>query len=183
MLEMFLSIIAGMIPDVLFFTLFISYSKNAKEKKKSLFMLIMIAYILCIMINRYQYVYYTVMIVMIFLILKVLYKEEIQSVDLFLVTIGIVYVMLISFISFKIFGNDEKYYYIALIINKILIFIPLFFKRKLHEIYRKYLLLWDRNKSKKRGIKSITIRNLSIISLCIVILALFKHILIIIESI
>lgn len=183
MLEMFLSIIIGMIPEVLFFTLFISYSKDLKQKKKSLFILIVIAYILCIMINRYQYTYYIVMILMIFLILKVLYKEKIQIVDLFLVTISIVYVMLISFISFKMFGNNENYYYIALIINKLLIFLPLFFKRKLHNIYEKYLLLWDRNKSKERKVKSITIRNLSIISLCIVILGIFNHILIIIESI
>ena len=41
------SILFGLIPEVLYFTLFITYTKNIKEKRIKLILLISIAYFLC----------------------------------------------------------------------------------------------------------------------------------------
>ena len=53
-----IGIILGLIPEVLYFTLFLVYTKHIKEKRIKLFLLIALAYTLTIFIKQYILLYY-----------------------------------------------------------------------------------------------------------------------------
>lgn len=161
------SILFGLIPEVLYFTLFICFTKNIKEKRIKLFLLISLAYILCMFIQRYKVVYYVLFIALIYLILKLLYKEKVQIIDVFVFSVSFSYICIISFIFSRFLVENLSNYYIIMLINRIFIFVPLLFKNRFNKIYNYYNILWNRskNKNEKRPIKSITLRNLSLILL------------------
>ena len=165
MLKLLLSLILGMIPEVLFFTLFLIYTKDIKEKKIKFFILIGIAYILCIMISRFKTLYYICYIGMIYIILKILYKKKAQIIDVFIISLASIYLTLIDFICSRFIYNSYGNYYIMFIVNRILLFIPFIFRNKFNKIYKKYYSLWNRNDKVKRPIKSITLRNISLVIL------------------
>lgn len=156
MVNFIVSLLLGMFPEVLYFTLFMSYAKDKKEKRIKLFILLAIGYIILIMICRYQYIFYLAYIIYGFLILKWLYKSHIS--DIFIFSLSFSYVSLLSYIMYEFLGNN---YYLAFIIDRILLFVPIIFKKYLRIFYVKYMLLW--NKNDKSKIKSITLRNISLL--------------------
>lgn len=150
-----MSLFLGMLPEVLFLSLYIKFTKNIKGKEIKLIGLLSIGYILLIMLCRYQLIFYIVYIIYSYLITKKLYKSHIS--DIFIISIAYAYMTLISFICFKTISN----YWIGFIINKIVLFIPLLFKKYLNKFYKLYISLWNINKNAK--IKSITLRNISLV--------------------
>ena len=72
---------------------------------------------------------------------------------------------ILSFISIKLFNNNLSNYFIVLIFNRIALFIPFLFKNNFNNLYKKYCKFWNRNDNEKRPIKSLTLRNISLISL------------------
>lgn len=164
-----ISVFLGLIPEVLYFTLFLINTKNIKEKKIRLFLLIALVYVLCIMISRYKLLYYVVFIFLIYGILKLLYKSKAQIIDIFVFGISTLYLTILSFLIY--IPNNLNQYLICLVINRILLFVPFIFKNKFNILYIKYCGLWNRNYNKKNPIKSITLRNISLISInCIIFL-------------
>lgn len=160
-----LSILLGMIPEGLFFTLFLIYTKNLKDKRIKLFLLISLAYILCMFINRYKIIYYIFFIIFIYIILKYLYKNKTQIIDIFVISIIYLYLTLISVICFSFVKEELNNYWIAMIINRLMLIIPFIFKNKFNFWYKRYCGLWNRNDKVKKPIKSITLRNISLIIL------------------
>ena len=61
--------------------------------------------------------------------------------------------------------EDTSNYYYLYVIDRFLLFMPFIFKNKFNVIYKKYCNLWNRNDKEKRPIKSITLRNISLILL------------------
>ncbi|MCI8444562.1 MAG: hypothetical protein HFJ37_05370 [Clostridia bacterium] len=179
MLNFMISVILGVIPDVFFLTFFITQTKAKKEKRRTTFILIFFAYLVCFTIKRYDLLYYSFSIGLIYAILKGIYRDDIELIDIVIITLAEIHILTSSYISFKIFGNYMEYYYLALALDKILILLPLLFSKKISKIYRRYRELWDRNSNENRSLKSITIRNLSIISLCLAIMAIYNHLLLI----
>ena len=161
-----MSLFLGMLPEVLFLSLYIKFTKNIKGKEIKLIGLLSIGYILLIMLCRYQLIFYIVYIIYSYLITKKLYKSHIS--DIFIISIAYAYMTLISFICFKNISN----YWISFIINRIVLFIPLLFKKYLNKFYKLYISLWNINKNAK--IKSITLRNISlfVVNIMIVIMNL-----------
>lgn len=164
-MEAILSILLGLIPETLFFTLFLIYTKNLKEKKLKLFILINIAYIMCVMISQYKILYYVALIFLIYLALKMLYKDKAQISDIFIINLADLYICITSFICFLFVKEDFSNYYLLAVIQKILLFVPFIFRTKFYDLYKKYYSLWNRNYEKKQPVKSITIRNFSLILL------------------
>lgn len=164
-LQILMSIILGLLPEVLYFTMFIICTKDIKEKKIRLGVLISIAYILCMFVQRYKVIYYILFIVLVYAILKLLYKKKTQIIDIFVFSLSFIYVSLVSYLGYIFFKDDLSNYYIMYIIARILLFIPFIFKNKFNAIYRKYCSLWNRNDKMKRPIKSITLRNISLITI------------------
>lgn len=166
MVNVILSLILGMLPEVLFLTLYLIFSKNIKKNKLKLFILLILGYVTLIMLIRYKLVFYLAYIVYAYLILKILYKSEI--IDFFVTLVGYSYLTLISLICFKLINN----YYVAYIIDRFMLFIPFIFNKYFNAIYLKYKGLWNRNDIKKRKIKSLTVRNISLLLLNFVIIGL-----------
>lgn len=160
-MDFIINIFLGMIPEVLFFTLFLIYTKNIKEKQFKLFLLILVAYILCIMINECKVFYYVCFVFLVYIFLKILYKSKVQITDVFLL-FGLEFYLYI--ISLLIYIPKNSYqYFICLIINRILLFLPFIFKNKFNILYKKYYKLWNRKYDRKQSIKSITLRTLSLL--------------------
>lgn len=157
-----ISLLLGMLPEVLFFTLFLVYTKDIKDKKIKLFISIMLVYILCIMINRFKTLYYVVFIFLIYLVLKLLYKKKTQIIDVFVFSLSTIYLSFVGYICSRFINDNYLVYYIMLIINRILLFVPFIFKKTFNKMYKTYCGLWNRNDKIKRPIKSITLRNISL---------------------
>lgn len=158
-----ISILFGLIPEVLYFTLFLSYAKNIKEKKIRLFLYIGIAYLINIVLCDYNIMYNISFLFLVYIILKILYKQKAQIVDIFLIIYGSFYLTLLSFLV--CLANDLKSYYICYIINRILLFVPFLFRSKFNYLYKKYYSFWNRDYTHKKAIKSITLRNISLITI------------------
>lgn len=169
-----LSILLGLIPEVLYFTLFITYTKNIKEKRVKLFLLISVAYFLCILIQQWQVLYYMLLIVLTYLSMKLLYKNKVQIIDVFIISLSSLYLAILSAILL-IFLNDNNFVFLS-IIDRILLFLPFIFRNKFNILYKKYCKMWNRNDAEKRPIKSITLRNISLILLNGFILLLYATI-------
>lgn len=156
MIRFIMSILLGFLPDVLYYFLMIKNIKNIKNRRILFFILLFLSYILCIMLIKHQFYLYIISDLIMFLILKFLYNSKIT--DFFLIVVLEMYIMLVSLLCFKFIGD----YFLAYIINRIIIFIPLIFKKKLNQIYVKYNILWNRH-NKSKELKSITLRNISIV--------------------
>ena len=164
-MKFLMSFILGLLPEVLFFTIFLINTKNIKKKKIKLFISISLIYLILVLFKNYQIINYIMFLVLIYLALKILYKKETQIIDFFIFSISYIYVFIISYICFKFVGDNLENYWTMFIIDRALLFVPFIFKSKFNLLYKKYCSLWNRNYEKKQPIKSITLRNISLISL------------------
>lgn len=167
--QLVLSIFLGLIPEVLYFTLFITYCKNIKEKRIRLFLFISLAYVLCMFIQKYKIFYYVLFIALIYWIMKIVYKEKTQIIDVFVISISLIYITLISYFCFNFLNDDLSNYYLLMFIARVILYLPFLFKKYFNIIYKKYCKLWNRNAEEIRPIKSITLRNISLITINIAI--------------
>lgn len=156
-----ISILLGILPEILYFYLFLIFTKDIKNHKIKLLILLSLSYFLCMFINRYKVLYYIIFSILIYLSLKILYKQQTQIIDLFVFNISEIYITLLSLLIY--IPQNLNQYFMCLIINRLMLFIPFVFKNKLNLIYKSYLKYWNRNDSIKRPIKSITLRNISLI--------------------
>lgn len=166
-----LSLVLGLLPEIIYFVMLTTRIKNIKTKRIKLFLLLATMYILCIMLFRYKLLLYVVFIFIYYLILKILYKKEIQIIDIFFIMYQCLYLTILSFLVY-LYNNDFQYY-ICLVVNRILLFVPLIFTKRLQQIYYKYCLYWNRNDNIKKPIKSITLRNISILGMNLIIVLIY----------
>lgn len=160
-----ISILLGLLPEVLYFTLFLTYTKKLENKRIKLFFLIAISYFLCILVQSFQILFYILLIALIYIALRLLYKKKIQIIDVFIISLAYFWVVFLSFIMIFFLNDNYSNYWLLYTMNRILLFIPFIFKNKFNNIYKKYYSLWNRNDKQKRPIKSITLRNISLILL------------------
>lgn len=162
MINFVLSLIFCTIPDTIYYAMFISVTKN-KNFNKKLYFLIFIGYIIFNMICVYNLYLYLLFYLYIYFALKIIYKSQIN--DFFLIVFIDFYYLILSSLCYFLVPN----YLIAYLINKILLFFPLIFKDKLKKLYIIYTKLWNKNKEAKQPIKSITLRNISLVLLNVII--------------
>lgn len=72
------SILLGLIPEVLFIVLFLTSAKQLKEKRIRLFFIISIFYFLSMLIQQYKTIYYVLFIFLLYLSLKIVYGKKSQ---------------------------------------------------------------------------------------------------------
>lgn len=164
-LQVIRTILLGIIPDSIFITFFILIIKQIKEKRIMLFILISLSYVICMVIKRYNIVYYTLFIVLIYFSIYLLYRDKSNITDTFLIGFLLLCMFVTSVIAYSFMGDNLENYYICLLLNKILLIIPFIFMKKIRTIYNKYNEYWNRNDNEKRPIKSISVRNISLILL------------------
>ena len=160
------NLVFGMLFEVLFIYLIIIIAKRIKNKKLLLFFIVFLGYIISGIIVNFTYDNQawaiTLMIIFIFLVCKLLYKDNIEILDIFLITFSIFVVSLVSALSLSIFGFDKIE---ALIFSRLVLLfvIDLLMLFDFYKLYALYVSLWNRRDD--GNIKSITIRNISVIML------------------
>ena len=100
---------------------------------------------------------------MAYITLKVLYKEKAQITDIFLFAAASLILIATSVLCYGIIYFTIHKYIWVLIINRPLIFAIIYFGRnKIRKAYKKFCSLWNRHNIPNQ-IKSLTLRNISII--------------------
>lgn len=155
MINFVVSLFLGMIPEVLYFTLFIKFTKGIKTKLLKLFLLLSLGYIVLIMLCRYQVLFYLLYIVYSYIVILKYYNGKI--IDLFVYSLAFCYISLLSLCLYLFLDN----YIMSYIIDRLLLFIPFIFHKNLRKLYISYKYMWNRHNDNK--IKSLTVRNLSLL--------------------
>ena len=159
-----LDILIGQIPEAIYFALFMIYAKNIKTKRVLFIILMVLEYVFLLHLMPYSIYPKIVYIVISYVIMKMLYKEKTQIIDIFVFILSVVILGFIS-VPLLFLNNIIGNIYITCIISKIIIFSLLFlFKNKLFTFYKVYYKHWNRNDKEKRKIKSLTVRNISVIA-------------------
>lgn len=158
-----LLIILEKVCEAIYFSLFIILGKNIKNKKILFIFLMTFEYLLLKSFISYNVIFQILYIFLSFIILKILYKQKAQITDIFLMNIASIILIFFSMFAYVTALFTYKNYFISLIINRILIFSFLFiFGNKINNLYSKFYKLWNRHKYPNK-IKSLTLRNISII--------------------
>ena len=160
-----LEILVGQIPEAVYFSLFLIYAKNLKEKRLIFTILMVLEYLFLkhIIHLNYNILFQIIYTFFVYVFLKVLYKEKAQITDIFLFGISLLVLLAftIPFLFLNSFINDV---YLVCIISKICLFIFLFIiKKSLNRMYQKYYSHWNRIHNAPKKIKSLTLRNISIV--------------------
>lgn len=157
-----INIILCAIPETLYFSLFMIFTKNIKTKRILLFTLMFLEYVILMITVPYNTWFHILYTFMTFVILKMLYKEKALITDIFVFTLSSIILIAISFVVYVSIMNFLNNYIVAYIIQRILLFVVVFLlKNKLNKWYIKFNSLW--NRKKKQKIRSLTVRNITII--------------------
>lgn len=163
------TIIFALIPEIIYFTLFLIFTKQYNKNKLLLFLMLLIGYIsfkIIFPINIYFQLCFTLYVP---LVLKFLYKEKFHISDIFVFSYSSIILIAISCFSLPIYFCFNNYI-LAFVLNRFFMFIFLFlFKNKLHKIYLFFIKQWNRNYMKPNKIKAITIRQICVVSLNVMI--------------
>ena len=160
-----LIVLFRIIPETLFFVFFIINIKEIKEKRNILFILIALNYFILILMNNYKIINYIVFTILYYIILKLIYKNKTNVVDIFFIIYSQIYLSLTSFLCFCFVNENFSNYYILLVVSRLLLLIPFIFNKKILKFYKNYCKFWNRNDVAKKPIKSITLRNISLVIL------------------
>ena len=159
-----LEMVLGQIPEALYFSLFMIFTKQLKEKRIAFILLMTLEYLIIqklIHFNIWLQIIYTLFV---FVILKLLYKEKSQITDIFTFTISSIILILMDIPLYFIISKITSNFIIYVLIDRIIVFTLLFLnKNKLPKIQNIYKKLWNRNDGKKKKIKSVTFRSLNIV--------------------
>lgn len=164
-----LNILLGLVPEAIFFSLFIIFTKNYKHKVKNVvFTLLMIAgYIVLKQLlprNVYcQIIYLLYVTALMFL----LYRDKFHISDIFVFMTSADLLVIFSFvIAFACIYESLTLYWVAYAINRILMFgFLIIFRKKLNIFYKNVICQWNRNREKPNKIKALTIRNVCVLIL------------------
>ncbi len=150
-----ISLLLGMFPEVLYITLMTSYIEGIKTKRIRLFLLNCIGYIVLIMLCRFELFFYIAYVIYLYWVMKILFKVEITS--FFMISLVFSSIAWISFVC-----SFMSSYELGYIMSRLfLLVIFLFLRKELSTLYRVYKACWNRNNRHK--IKSITLRNCSLL--------------------
>lgn len=170
MIWLLMSLILGILPQSLYFTLFITEIKQIKDKRKILCVLTFIICTINALILQYNLYLYLLIIPCVYKAMKILYKKKTQIIDIFIIALAFGYLSVLSYLCSLIYKNNMSLYWIAYIINNVLLFAILLFKKYMIKGYRFYISQWNRKPGNK--FKSISIRNVSLILLNVFIVIL-----------
>ena len=149
-----MSILLGILPESIFFTLFIIYAKQLKKHKLTLFLMIFALNAALGFAFTYTIYYHLFFIIGAWCILFLLFNSHI--IDVFLITSASLFLAVVGYLCFYGINN----YLVAYIVNRLLL--VLFFiilHKKLSFFYTVYKNSWNRTDGAK--VKSITVRNIS----------------------
>lgn len=158
-----LTLFLGLIPEAIYFALFMIFTKNLKKHKFLFMVTIIFEYIIAKIIFPYSIWFQVAFIVLFYAALKAIFPKEARITDIFTLGISSFILIGISFITYILLRSDMI---IAAIANRICLFLVLFiFKNDWNNIEKLYLKIWNRNDKVPKKIKSTTFRTLNIVLL------------------
>lgn len=156
-------ILLGSIFEIFFISYMLIKIKGIDSKRFLVFIITLLSYFISGLIVNFtynnQYLCYIVLNIMIYIFMKIIFKNKMQIIDMFLIYYIIMIVNFSCLITMKIFGYNLKFLYS----NRLILTLIMFVSCKLKTLYRNYIKYWNRKDGNK--IKSITIRNISIITM------------------
>lgn len=163
------NILLGLIPEAIYFSIFIILTKNYKNKRKNLIftLLLTLGYIMFKQIlprNVYCQIAYLLYVPF---IMRVMYKEKWHISDMFVMSWATIILGILSILAMiPTFVFGIKLYWYCYAINRLLLVLFLIFcGKKLNGIYRYFISQWNRNYEKPNKIKALTVRNVCVITL------------------
>lgn len=161
----FILLILEKVLEAIYFSLFLIFGKDIKNKRLLFIGIMIFQYLVLTTFIEYNVILQITYTFLSFINLKILYGDKAQITDIFLFTFASLILILLSIscaIFVPLFGIK---YIIMLVINRFLMFLVLFLiKNKIKDLYKKFYSKWNRNKNNNAtGIKSLTLRNISII--------------------
>jgi len=158
------TILIAQIPEAIYFSLFMIYTKRLTEKRLLYITLMVVEYILLYRIFPFNVWFQISYTFISYLILKLLYKEKAQIIDIFSFSIASILLIITSAVMYLISFYTYNNAYICAILHRILLFIFIFIiKNKLYNIQKLYKKIWNRNFNKTYKIKTTTFRALNVI--------------------
>ena len=131
-----LEILLGQIPEAIYFALFMIFVKGLKEKRFLFTILMVIEYTLLLRAMPYSIYAHVGFFITTYILLKILYKEKAQIIDVFTLGIASIILIISSILSFIISSQNVI---LATIINRTMLFTFLFiFNYKLNNIQKLY---------------------------------------------
>lgn len=150
--------------EPIYFSLFLIIGKDLKNKRLLLTCIMIFEYYMLKDFIKFNVWFQFIYTFIVFVDLKFLYKEKAQITDIFLFAASSIILIILSAIIFLTHLYTYNNYYIAIIINRIILFSFLYFNRNnIRELYKKFYSYWNRHNNPK-AIKSLTLRNISVIS-------------------
>ncbi len=159
-----LEILFGMIPEVLFFSIFLIKIKEIKEKRIIFTLMMVVFYIFFSYLFYMNYRFQISMLIFPIFIMKML-KIKTNIIDVFLINLGM-YIALFVTIPLLLISLFVKDFIFLTFINKIIcVYVTIKFEKKLKYIRNFITQNWNRNDKRKKKILSLTLRNICCISL------------------
>lgn len=150
--------------EAIYFSLFLIFGKGIKNKRLLFIGIMIFQYLILKQFIKFNVLFQIIYTFLSFVNLKVLYKDKAQITDIFLFASASLILIVLSIACAVFVPLLGIKYIIMLIINRILMFLVLFLiKNKIGNLYKKFYLKWNRNKNNTIGIKSLTLRNISVI--------------------
>lgn len=157
-------LISAKLLEPIYFSLFLIIGKDLKKKRLLLTCIMIFEYVMLTNIIEFNVWFQFIYTFLSFINLKVLYKEKSQITDIFLFAAASIILILLSMLTYISALYTYNNYMASLIINRILMFCFIFlFRKQIRKLYKEFYSLWNRH-SKPNKIKSLTLRNISIIS-------------------
>lgn len=155
-----LQLFLGQIPEAIFFAWFMIFTKGLKEKRILFTILMLVEYLVFKYAFPFDWMFHIFFMIGTFTTLKLLYKKKSQITDLFILLIGYVVMVLSSAVCFIASHGNVV---LATIINRFIIFVPLFtLNYRLFAIQTMYKVQWNRGNPKAK-LKSATFRSLNLV--------------------
>lgn len=157
-------LISAKLLEPIYFSLFLIIGKDLKKKRLLLTLIMIFEYVMLTNIIEFNVWFQFIYTFLSFINLKVLYREKAQITDIFLFAAASIILVLLSIFTYVTALYTYNNYMISLVINRILLFSFIFvFRKQIRKLYKEFCSLWNRH-SKPNKIKSLTLRNISVIS-------------------
>lgn len=151
------------IAEAIFFSIFILFSKDLKEKRLVFIFLNVILYLVLKLFLKFNIWFQLFYIWFSYMELKLIYKNKSMITDVFILVISALFLIIISSISYYIIKFTLNNYTIALILSRFLLFTFLIISKKYIYKMQKFInKYWNRHNFKNK-IKSLTLRNICVI--------------------
>ena len=157
-----LEILLGQIPEAIYFSLFIIFTRRLKTNNIWFISLMILEYIILWNFIPYSIWTYVLYFILTYCIMKILYTDT-NITNIFTLGIASIIILFVSIFTYFIVNIFTNNIIIGNVVQKILLFIVLFLcKPYLYKLETLYNKLWDRSKHKYK-MKSTTFRALNLV--------------------